>query len=79
MLSIVSKDVKKQPALNTTPDNNDELGADISLRSFGQRFPRAFVDVRDFYPFTPSYQNQSLATIMKTMENQKKRNTTSES
>ena len=79
MLSIVSKDVKKEPALNTTPDNNDELGANISLRSFGQRFPRPVVDVRDFYPFAPSYQNQSLATIMKTMENQKKRNKTSES
>ena len=74
MLSIVSKDVKKEPTLNTTPDNNDEFGANISLRSFGQRFPRPFVDVRDFYPFAPSYQNQSLATIIKTKENQKKKN-----
>ena len=31
------------------------------------------VDVRVFYPFAPSYRNQSLATTMKTMENQKKR------
>ena len=70
---MVSKDVRKEPTLNTTPDRNDELRADISVRSFWQRLQKAFVDVKVFYPFAPSYRNQSLATMMKTMENQKKR------
>ena len=43
------------------------------MRSFWQRLQRAFVDVRVFYPFTPSYWNQVLATTMKIMESQKKR------
>ena len=80
MLSMVCKDVRKEPTLSTTPDSNDELRADISMHSFWQRLQRAFVDVRVFYPFAPKHRNQSLATMMKTMENQKKKiNTTSES
>ena len=59
MLSMVCKDIRKEPALSTKPDSNDELWADIS--------------VRVFYPFASSYRNQSLATTTKTMENQKKR------
>ena len=73
MLSMVCKDARKEPTLSTTPDSNDELWADISAHSFWQRLQRAFVDVRVFYPFTPRYRNQSLATMMKTMENQKKK------
>ena len=73
MLSMVCKDVRKEPTLSTTPNSNDELRADISVRSFRQRLQRAFVDVRVFYPFVISYRNQSLATMMKTIENQKKR------
>ena len=73
MLSMVSRDVRKEPALSTTPDSNDELRADISVHSFWRRLQKAFVDVRVFYPFAPSYRNQSLATTMKKMENQKKR------
>ena len=73
MLSMVFKDVRKEPTLSTTPDSNDELRVDISVRSFWQRLQRTFVDVRVFYLFAPSYRNQSLATTMKTVENQKKR------
>ena len=72
MLSMVCKDVRKEATLSTIPDNNDELRADISVRSFCQRLQGAFVDVRVFYSFAPSYRNQSLATTRKTMENQKK-------
>ena len=79
MLSMVCKDVRKEPTLSTTPDSNDELRADISVRSFWQRLQRVFVDVKVFYPFVPSYRNQSLATMIKTMENQKKRKYKSES
>ena len=73
MLSTLCKDVRKEPTLSITLDSNDELRADISVCSFWQRLQRAFVDVRVFYPFAPIYRNQSLATMMKTMENQKKR------
>ena len=68
MLSMVCKDVRKEPALSTTPDSIDELWSEIIVRSFWQRLQRTFVDVRAFY-----YRNQSLATTMKTMENQNKR------
>ena len=34
---------------------------------------RAFMDVKVFYPFAPSYRSQSLSSTMKSMENQKKR------
>ena len=70
---MVYKDVRKEPTLSTTPDSNGELRAVIGMRSFWQRLQKAFVNVRIFYPFTPIYQNQSPATMMKTMENQKKR------
>ena len=50
---------------------NDKLQADISGHSFFQRVQEAFVDVS--YPFTTSYQNQSLAATMKTKENHKKK------
>ena len=73
MLSVVCKDVRKEPTLSTTSDSNDELRAGISVRSFWQRLRRAFADVRVFYPSAPSYRNQSLAKTMKTMENQRKR------
>ena len=73
MLSMVYKDVRKEPTLSTTPNSNGELRAAISMRSFWQRLQKAFDNVRIFYLFTPIYQNQSPATMMKTMENQKKR------
>ena len=34
MLSMVCKDVMKEPTLSTTPDSNDEVSADFSVRSF---------------------------------------------
>ena len=68
MLSMVCKDIRKEPALSTTPDSIDELWSEIIVRSFWQRLQKTIVDVRAFY-----YRNQSLATTMKTMENQNKR------
>ena len=67
--SMISKDVRKEPTLSTTPESNDELRADINVRSFWQRLQRPFVGARVFYPIAPSHQNQSLAKTMKTMEN----------
>ena len=34
MLSMVCKDVKKEPTLSPTPDSNAKLRADISVRCF---------------------------------------------
>ena len=34
MLSMVCKDIRNEPALNTTVDSNDELRANIAVRSF---------------------------------------------
>ena len=73
MLSMVCKDLRKEPALSTTPDSNDELRDDIRVRSFWRRLQIVFVDVRLSYPFVLSYRDQSLATTMKAMENQKKK------
>ena len=70
---MLCKDVRKEPKLSTTSESNDELQADISVRSFWQKLQKAFVDVRIFYPFAPSYRNQSVAITMKTMENHKNR------
>ena len=49
MLSMVCKNVRKEPTLSTTPSNNGELRADISVRSFCQRLQGAFVDARVFH------------------------------
>ncbi len=73
LVSSVCKDVCKEPVLQSSPGSDDELRADISMRGFWQRQQRAFVDVRVFYPFAQSYRNQSLNSLMKSMENLKKR------
>ena len=73
MLSLVCKDVRKEPSLSTTPDSNDELWADISVFSFSKRLQRAYAKLRVFTPFTSNYRRQSLVTTMKVMENQKKK------
>ena len=73
MLSMMCKNVRKEPPLSATPDSNDELRADINVRSFWQILQRTFVNVMVFYPFAQSYPNWSLAITMKTIENQKKR------
>ena len=51
MLSMVCKDVRKEQTLSTTPDSNDELRADISVRSFWQRLQTAFAETKGFLPF----------------------------
>ena len=48
MLSIVRKDAKRE--LSTTPDGNNELRANISVRSFWLRLQRAFLSKRVIYP-----------------------------
>ena len=73
LLSFVCKDVAKEPKLQSTPSDAEELRADVSARGFWQPLQRAFVDVRVFYPFAPSYERQSLRTLMSSMEKSKKR------
>ena len=73
LASIVCKDVEKEPVLQKRFNEDAELRADISLRGFWQRQQKAFVDVRVFYPFARSYQNQNLPTTMNMMEKEKKR------
>ena len=50
MLSMVCKDVRKEPTLHTTPDSNDKFRANISVCNFWQRLQRVFVDLRILYP-----------------------------
>ncbi|XP_066928263.1 uncharacterized protein [Clytia hemisphaerica] len=71
LLSTVCKDVRKEPPIDETADN--DMRADVSARGFWQRMQRAFVDVRVFYPFAPSYRNQSLQASFRAMEKEKKR------
>ena len=73
LLSSVCKDVSKEPLIQPYENDESEVRADVSARGFWQRLQRAFVDVRVFYPFARSYQNQSLAASMKAMESIKKR------
>ena len=65
---MVCKYVSKESALSFTPDNNDEIRADISVRNFWQRLQRAFVDIRVIYPFAPIPAEPSLAIMMKAMK-----------
>ena len=74
MLSMKYKDIREEPTLNITPDSNDELRADINTCSFRHGLQIVFVDLRVFYPFAPSYCKQLLAIMMKTLENQDKKN-----
>lgn len=73
LLSTVCKDVSKEPILQKSPDSTEDLRADISVRGFWEPLQRAFVDVRVFYPFAPSYGNQNLGSLMRSMEKIKKR------
>ena len=73
ILFMVCEEIRKEPTLRTTADNSDELRADISVRSFWQKLQTALVDIRIFYPFAPSYRNQSLTTTMKTKKTEKKK------
>ena len=72
LLSTVCKDVCKEPCLQQS-ENGVELRVDMSAPGFWQRMQRAFVDVRVFYPFTPSYRCKTLASIFRSMELAKKR------
>eukprot|EP00795_Rhopilema_esculentum_P015801 gene15801-7105_t len=73
LLSTVCKDVCKEPCLQQS-ENGVELRADVSARGFCQRMQRAFVDVRLFYPFAPSYRCKTLAATFRSMELAKKGN-----
>ena len=68
VLSMVYKDVRKEPTLSTTPNSNDKFQTEISVCSFWQRLQRQLAGVTISYPFAPSYRNQSLAITMKTMK-----------
>ena len=54
-------------------NTSDEARADLSMLGLWQRGQRAFVDVRIFNPFAPSYRNQSLNSTFKNIEATKKR------
>ena len=69
VLSMVYKDVMKEPTLSATPNSNNKFQTEISVCSFWQRLQRLLVGVTISYPFAPSYRNQSLAITMKTMKN----------
>ena len=73
LLPFVCKDVEKEPTLDSSLTGTEELPADIAARGFWQRMQRAFMDVKVFYPFAPSYRSQSLSATMKLMESQRKR------
>ena len=74
VLTEICKDVCKEPALsNTNEIENRELRADVSARGLWQPMQRAFIDVRVFHPFAPSYRNQPISATFKSMEAEKKR------
>ena len=73
LLTEICKDVSKEPALSNLTDTEEELRADVSARGLWQPMQRAFIDVRVFHPFAPSYRNQSVSATFKSMENEKKR------
>ena len=73
LLTEICKDVSKEPALSNSTDTEEELRADVSARGLWQPMQRAFIDVRVFHPFAPSYRNQSVSATFKSMENEKKR------
>ena len=71
LLSTVCKDVCKEPCLQQS-ENGVEIRVDVTARGFWQRMQRAFVDVRVFYPFVPSYRCKTLASTFRSMELAKK-------
>ena len=73
LLLIICKDVEKEPTLDSSPAGTEEPRAYIVAHEFWQWIQRAFMNVKVFYPFAPSYRSQSLSATMKSMESQKKR------
>lgn len=60
----------KLPSQLSTADTV-ELCANMRLEVFLQPMQRAFMNLRGFYPFAPSYNNQNLAVTMKSIEGKK--------
>ena len=56
-LSVVCKDVEKEPTLDSSPAGTEKFREDIVARGFWQRMQRVFTDVKVFYPLAPSYQS----------------------
>ena len=73
LAASVCKDVEKEPILLRRSENDPDIRADISMRSFWQRQQKAFVDVRVFYPYARSYANQNLSNTFSKMEKEKKK------
>ena len=82
VLTEVCHDVCTEPPLQelageplpyATSNREDRARLDIRAQSFwGDRFQRAFFDVRVFYPNAPSYRNLQLSSVYRRHENEKK-------
>ena len=55
LLLIICKDVEKEPTLDSSPAGTEEPRAYIVAHEFWQWIQRAFMNVKVFYPFAPSY------------------------
>ena len=64
-----------EPLLYATSNREDGAQLDIRAQGFwGDRFRRAFFDIRVFYPNAPSYRNLQLSSVYRHHEYKKKRN-----
>ena len=81
LLGEVCKDVAVEPALipitgeffPPSTITGDDARLDVSARGFWQRGQRAFFDVRVFNPFAPSHVRQTLKSVFRSNEKEKKR------
>ena len=84
VLTEVCHDVCTEPPLQELAGEplpyatfNREDGARLDIRAqgfWGDRFRRAFFDIRVFYPNATSYRNLQLSSVYRRHENEKKRN-----
>ena len=83
LVNEICKDVKVEPLLQPLNNDNgnlqksaissDEARADLSMLGFWQRGQRAFLDFKVINPHARCYQNQSLSSMFKSNESDKKR------
>ena len=83
LLSAVAHEVQIEPqlqpltgeSLQRNANTDSEARLDVAARGFWQEHEMAFFDIRVFNPFAKSYlnQNQSLESVFRNHENQKKK------
>ena len=83
LLSVVAHEVQIEPqlqpltgeSLQRHANTDSEARLDVAARGFWQEHEMAFFDIRVFNPFAKSYlnQNQSLESVFRNHENQKKK------